>query len=319
MKCDIIMVTWNATKMTATALSSIQANSNFPYRIILVDNSDTDEGRKYYKKISESNEYGETVLIQNNQNIGWLKATNIGLTIADSEYVCLLNNDVICGPNWLKNCIYYLHNFQEVGLVNPRGNERSENNLACNINIYANFLEIKNKHKFTEIPHCTGFCMLAKKDLFKKIGLLDEIYSPGYYEDNDLSMRARSIGLKCIQADDSFVFHIGSQSFGKIPSKTKSKLIEKNKAIYETRYGIQKRKLLIIKNQEINTEEIIEEIRKNKIYLIKSGNIPEKILKFRHSNLILLENKFKITYLSFLYYKYYLLHKKRISDAEILL
>ena len=146
--------------MTRTALKSVRDNAEFPYRLILVDNSDEDECRTSYREMSASSEFGETLLIQNEKNLGWLKATNIGLRVADAEYVCLLNNDVVCGSGWLARCIELMVREPDIGLVNPRGNERRENAQVSDVDTYARTLAVLERGRYTERSHCSGFCMV---------------------------------------------------------------------------------------------------------------------------------------------------------------
>ena len=54
MRCDIVIATWNAVAMTQAALASIRSEANFPYRLILVDNSDEEDARAYFRDIAAS-------------------------------------------------------------------------------------------------------------------------------------------------------------------------------------------------------------------------------------------------------------------------
>lgn len=318
MRCDIVIATWNAVQMTRTALESIQKESCFPYRLILVDNSDEEEARAYFRQISASGEFGETLLIQNDHNIGWLKATNIGLGHVESEYVCLLNNDVICGTEWLSRCIALMQREPDIALVNPRGNERSENKKVGDINNYALKLHVDQDGVYTELPHCSGFCMVAKSRIFNELGLLDEIFDGGYYEDNDISYRARAAGYRAAQCDDAFVFHLGSQSFKKLPTESKRLMIKRNREICEARWGAVRRQLLLVEKDSIDAAELISLVRASRVYLIDSKQIPEQVRHFRHAHLTLLRPGWLGTRWSFLMSWIYLARKARIDEARVL-
>lgn len=319
MRCDIVIATWNAIEMTRTALASIRATSNYPYRLILVDNSEEPEARAWFREIAASGEFGETLLIQNERNIGWLKATNIGIRHADAKYVCLLNNDVICGTDWLRRCIHLMEREPDIGLINPRGNERSENRRVKNVNDYAEHLAASEGGNQTELPHCSGFCMVAKAKLFHELGLLDEIFEGGYYEDNDFSYRARTAGFRCAQCDDAFVFHLGSQSFNKLPTAEKRRMIERNRRLCADRWGLVKRRLVLVDDPDIPVERLIEMVRKDRIFLIDTNAIPQVVRTFRHQHLTLLRPGLLGGRLSFLLQWIYLAHKSRIDEATVIL
>lgn len=318
MRCDIVIATWNAVAMTQAALASIRSEANFPYRLILVDNSDEEDARTYFRAIAASKEFGDTLLVQNETNIGWLKATNIGLAHANAEYVCLLNNDVLCGADWLRRCVELMRREPSIAIVNPRGNERSENRQVTDVNAYARKLAREQDRRFTELDHCSGFCMVVRSRLFREIGLLDPIFDGGYYEDNDFSHRAQAAGYHCAQCDDAFVLHLVSQSFKKMPAEQKRLMIARNEEICRQRWGSRRRQLLLVRKADVDAADLIALIRRHRVYLIDNRHIPETVRVFRHQNLILLRPGPLGDMVCFLWRSFYLFRKQRIDEARIL-
>jgi len=317
MRCDIVIATWNAVAMTQAALASIRSEANFPYRLILVDNSDEEDARAYFRDIAASKEFGDTLLVQNESNIGWLKATNIGLAHANAEFVCLLNNDVLCGADWLRRCVELMRREPSIAIVNPRGNERSENRQVTDVNSYARKLAREQDRRFTELDHCSGFCMVVRGRLFREIGLLDPIFDGGYYEDNDFSHRAQAAGYHCAQCDDAFVLHLVSQSFKKMPAEQK-RLIARNEEICRQRWGARRRQLLLVRTADVDADELIALIRRHRVYLIDNRHVPGPVRAFRHQNLELLRSGPLGDMGCFLWQSLYLSGKQRIDEARIL-
>jgi glycosyltransferase involved in cell wall biosynthesis len=66
------------------------------------------------------------------------------------------------------------------------------------------------------MPTCVGFCLYLRGDVLDLVGLLDPVYAPGYNEENDWIMRAQAMGFVAKRANHAFVYHLGSQSFGKV-------------------------------------------------------------------------------------------------------
>jgi GT2 family glycosyltransferase len=316
--CDIVIATWNAVEMTRTALASVRDKSNFPYRLILVDNSDHEAARESYRQIAASSEFGETLLIQNENNLGWLKATNIGIRHADSEFVCLLNNDVICGKDWLRRCIDLIERESMVAVVNPRGNERSENARVKDVDAYAQELQSTLDRQYTELDRCSGYCMVSKRALYDELGLLDEIFDRGYFEDFDFSRRAQSAGYLCAQCDDAFVFHLGSQSFKQMPEGPKRAMHDRNRDICFGRWGKPRRVFVRVCSSEQNVDELRALIRKNRVYLLENKNIPEEIREFRHGNLELKKNRWFWEPLYFLIRAKLWAANNKIDEARII-
>ena len=101
MKCDIIIPVWNQPEATRECIESIVRGTNYPYRLILVDNGSGPETRSYLEELRKR-PAPEVKLIRNEENLGYIKAVNQGLKASDAPYVCLMNNDTIPGAGWLE-------------------------------------------------------------------------------------------------------------------------------------------------------------------------------------------------------------------------
>ena len=72
-----------------------------------------------------------------------------------------------------------------------------------------------SERAFPEFPVLNGFCTLIARQVFQSVGLYDEDAFPmGYGEETDLCLRARRAGFRLTLADDCFVYHHKSVSFG---------------------------------------------------------------------------------------------------------
>src|SRR5216684_3019159 len=80
------------------------------------------------------------------------------------------------------------------------------------------------------------FCVAIRRDVVEEIGLLDEVYGLGYYEDDDYCRRASQANYKLVIADDVFVHHDHSVSFDKLGAKA-AELMARNRGIFERRWG----------------------------------------------------------------------------------
>jgi len=77
--------------------------------------------------------------------------------------------------------------------------------------------------------------MLVKREVIDRIGLLDESYVIGYFEETDYSRRARNAGYGIARVKSSYVYHKGSVSFKKIEDSRG--LFKKNEKIFYERWG----------------------------------------------------------------------------------
>ena len=88
-----------------------------------------------------------------------------------------------------------------------------------------------------QVDRIVGLCFLFKRELMERIGLLDERYSPGHYEDDDYCYQARNLGYRIMIAGDVFVFHYGSASFGQQDESKVQQLIERNRQKFIEKWG----------------------------------------------------------------------------------
>jgi GT2 family glycosyltransferase len=80
------------------------------------------------------------------------------------------------------------------------------------------------------------FCVAVPARIFTLVGELDENFGRGYYEDLDYSLRVKAAGYQLGVAEDAFVYHRGSSSFGKVPGETKA-LLKRNKRLIIRKHG----------------------------------------------------------------------------------
>jgi GT2 family glycosyltransferase len=236
MKCDIIIPVWNQPELTMNCIDSIFKNTNdVDYRIVIIDNASASETKTYLESLQGDD---SILLIRNETNLGFLKAANQGMRVSDAPYVCVLNNDAITTAGWLGEMIAVAESSPAIGLVNPSSNTMGQKpDRGVDIDEFA--ADIKSEPgSWEEIGSAIGFCMLIKRELIKKIGVFDEIYGMGNFEDTDYSRRAIKEGYICVRACSSYVYHKEGTSFGR--DKKFDENFERNRQIYEFRWGRRK-------------------------------------------------------------------------------
>jgi hypothetical protein len=81
------------------------------------------------------------------------------------------------------------------------------------IEAYARMLSERNRGRYMEMNQCQGFCMLIKRAVIDSVGLLDESFGIGGFDDTDYSMRAGLAGYRCVSVHSSYVYHKKHVSF----------------------------------------------------------------------------------------------------------
>lgn len=166
-------------------------------------------------------------IINNEKALGFPKAVNQGIKVATSDYICFLNNDTVVTPNWLEELLKGFID-KTVGLVVPTCTE-----IGGRQNVDFN----KEGTDFELVADVKGVCMITKKSVLDKLGLLNEQYGLGGGEDNDFAMRIREAGLKTVIARKSFIYHYGSASFRELFNND----IPKSKEYAASRFAMFKR------------------------------------------------------------------------------
>lgn len=230
-KSAIVILSYNLLEMTKECIKSIRKTTPESAReIIVVDNASNDGSVEWLKMQSDIK------LICNSVNMGFPKGCNQGILCSEQESdIFLLNNDTILTDNalfWLRMGLYednkngsagcvsnYVSNFQAV-IENGKMQEEYLD--------FAKGLNIPMENPYLNKVHLVGFALLLKRSVLDVIGLLDERFSPGNYEDNDICLRISLIGYRNVLCKNSFIIHWGSKSFNKNPERYR-KIMENNR------------------------------------------------------------------------------------------
>lgn len=286
MKCDIVIPVWNQLELTKKCVDSIVKNTaDIDYRIIIIDNASDSQTVSYLASL-DSALGGNALVIRNNNNLGFVKAANQGIRLSEAEYVCVLNNDVITTDGWLSEMIAVAESSPGIGLVNPSSNTMGQKpGKDISLEDYALSLK-KTPQPWEEIGSAIGFCMLIKRSVIEKVGVFDEIYGIGNFEDTDYSRRAVKSGFLCVRACRSYVYHVEGRSFGR--DKRFDENFERNRQIYEFRWGRRRWIAYILSPVE---EYALVKFKKDALNTARKGFwvwafFREKLDLPRHSNII---------------------------------
>ncbi len=142
----------------------------------------------------------------------------------------MMNNDTLPAPGWLERMIEFAESHPDVGLINPQCGGHGNGSVDS----HAATLE-RYKGEYMEMNQCQGFCMLVKRELIDKIGVLDEAYGVGGYDDTDYSIRAHKAGYRSVSIRDSYVYHRIHASFDEAGNR--EEVVKRNRSIYYGKWG----------------------------------------------------------------------------------
>ncbi len=214
-RVDIIIPTWNGRAVLMDCLASLAAQTFRDFSITVVDDGSTDDTAQY---VAES--YPDARVIHQDRNRGFCSAVNAGIAATSGELVFLLNNDMTLTPDCLARLVEGLDR-EEADMVAPIVLFQDEPDVVYS----AGDCQRMNGrsecwgHKARRdqfVPPETVFgvsagAALYRRAVFDRIGMLDEKYG-AYFEDADLSFRARLAGFSATLATDAIAYHAGSAS-----------------------------------------------------------------------------------------------------------
>ncbi|MBI4556758.1 MAG: glycosyltransferase [Candidatus Hydrogenedentes bacterium] len=211
---SIIVPAFNQLEYSRQCIESVLAHTSPPYQLILVDNGSTDGVSGFFDTVAGAN------VIHAGSNRGFAGGVNLGLKEA-SGHVVLLNSDTLVPDGWLERLESALLRDAETGMVGPMSNYVSgEQQIAElrfhtmeEISVFARAFSERNMGRRKETSRLVGFCLMIRDTVIKDVGLFDEQYDVGNYEDDDYCLRVRRAGYKLYIAEDCFVFHYGSRTF----------------------------------------------------------------------------------------------------------
>ncbi|MDO7898338.1 glycosyltransferase [Pseudomonas citrulli] len=242
-RVSVVVLTYNNLALTRACLDSLVTHSHYPnLEIIVVDNHSSDDTPAFLTAWAKG--HRDRIVILNPDNKGFAAGNNVGLAAASGDYLVILNNDTIVTAGWVKGLIRHLRDNPNIGIIGPItnniGNEAKVNtrySLIEDMHVESSQLTHARMGECFEINTLAFFCVMFPRSTYEQIGGLCEEYGLGFFEDDDYCRRVQQRGLHAVCAEDVFVHHHLSASFNQLGMEKKRALFERNKALYESKWG----------------------------------------------------------------------------------
>jgi GT2 family glycosyltransferase/glycosyltransferase involved in cell wall biosynthesis len=217
--CTIILPVHNGLACLRDGFESLQVFTPRQDTQLLIVDDASDTVTTSWLQEQAKNEPEWISLHRNSKNIGFLASCNWAMNHSDSEYLLLLNSDVLLSPNWLERMLVCIGSDSRIAAVNPLCNRADNIDLpmapGCSYLAMNDYLakQIHTPRHYPDVVTCVGFCLLLRRSALYQIGLFDPVYGYGYCEESDLCMRLTMAGFRTVVADDVYVYHQGGGSF----------------------------------------------------------------------------------------------------------
>lgn len=259
MRADIIVPTYGQTDYTIRCFESIRKHTPNA-RVIWVDDGSTRVSREAV--LDELQKMPDYRSVWTGGNQGFIKAVNLGLTLVkdvwktDAEYVCICNNDIEVTEGWLDRMIHVMERDEKVFAVGPITSEckswqsyLNANQVTKAFQIPEGFADMDTDERAAKLEYAYGdlyricwmlafFCVVLRKEVFQRIGKLDEAFGAGYGDDDDFSKRMNDNGMKCALSWGTYVYHNHRTTFSaKYGDAEVAAMQSKAHQIYKSKHG----------------------------------------------------------------------------------
>jgi GT2 family glycosyltransferase len=284
----IVIVSYNGMRWLPKCLRSCN-----PFNIIVVDNNSSDGTVAFIQE-----EFPEITILQQNTNLGFGAANNIGISYAlkkGAEYVFLLNQDAYLEQNTLNNLIKTHKKNNAYGILSPihlnGAGTKLDNNfskyISINNQLQYDTLNQMFSQQIYDLLFVNAAAWLLPRKTIETVGGFDPIfYHRG--EDDNYCQRILYHGLKLGVVPETHVWHDRELRTKKKYKNNREKLIHYERALKQTLANIN---IEIESNVRIKKQIIVKAILKSLISLMFIDAI-FNLNKYRILNTILPEIKY---------------------------
>lgn len=241
-KVSIIILNWNSKEDTLECLESVYQIDYPNYEVIVVDNGSTDGSVEAIKAI-----YPQTIIIENEMNLGFAEGNNKGITYAmgeESQYIMLLNNDTIIAPEAIKLLVEIAKRDKRIGALGPLilyyGTTNRVWSAGGIINLnkgdWVRICYGRINENIYDVDALSGCALMLRAATIMESGLLDSNFFL-YGEDIDLCLRIKKCGYSVICMPKAKVWHKVGKTIGGSDSPEYIYYTTRNRLLFMRKHG----------------------------------------------------------------------------------
>lgn len=234
----VIVPTWNGAHLLGECLASLERQSVRPH-VIVVDNGSTDRSVELV-----TSRYPGAQLVRLPANRGFAGGVNAGIAAAragGARWIGLLNNDAVAEEHWLERLLDVLRAHPQVGIATARIVDAAGRLLDSTGDFYTVWGipyprgrgQPDDGRLRTPGPvfAASGGASLYRVTVFEEVGVFDESFF-AYYEDVDLSFRARLAGWDIHYVPDALVQHVMGATSSTLGDFTRYHVVKNHVYLY---------------------------------------------------------------------------------------
>jgi GT2 family glycosyltransferase len=225
---SLVILTFNRWDRTARLLDSLAADADdyADVELVWVDNGSADGTRAAFEAwlTAHPGMFGRVVRRMNEVNHGFVVGVNEAASIASGDHICLINSDAVVTSGWRRGLLSALRS-PGVAAVGP-----VSDGMPWNQSLTYRGQGIR------DVPVVYGFCLLAPRAVFDRVGLLDERYGRGVIEVEDWCERVTRAGMRFAVNTDVFIGH--DEPHASYTPRVNAMLHIRNRKLFEDKWGV---------------------------------------------------------------------------------
>jgi GT2 family glycosyltransferase len=252
---SIVIVTWNGKRYAMECLESIYKQpAHVPFEIIVVDNASTDG-----TPVAIREQFPELRVVENQTNLGFAKANNVGAALSKGKYVALINSDVVVYEGCLDKLLQVMEANSDIGIIGPKMICPDEsvglsvmrlptmwNTLCAALAVHSVLPDSPRLSGFSvrtdkvrgleNVQVVTGWFWMISRRALDQVGGLDERFFM-FGEDIDWCQRFSEAGWRVVFCADAESLHYGGGSSEKAPDRYYVEMRRANLQYFRKHHG----------------------------------------------------------------------------------
>ncbi|MCL5951095.1 MAG: glycosyltransferase [Chloroflexi bacterium] len=242
----VVVPIYNAFEDVVECLDSLAAGTPSDAPILLLDDASTDP--RLASKLEPLAKQRGYIYVRRLVNSGFVETVNLAFEWCAPRDVVILNSDVVVSTGWLERLKSAACSRSTIATATPFTNNGTivsiphRNQPSGDLPGVMTTDQVDARIRAASLcllpilPTAIGHCTYFKRQALDRVGYFDPTFSPGYGEEVDFSQRAVAAGFLHVLADDVFVFHKGSRSFGAQGEEIRRRVQGAHEQILNRRY-----------------------------------------------------------------------------------
>jgi N-acetylglucosaminyl-diphospho-decaprenol L-rhamnosyltransferase len=215
-RATVVIPTFNGRRMLEQALEALERQT-VSHDVVVVDNASTDGTGELLAE-----RFPDVHVVRLPENVGFGRAVNSGVEAVQTDVVVLINNDVLCEPEFLERLLEPLGDegvAMVAGILLQHDRPELVDSAGIELDTTLRSWDALWNRPVTEVADASdpvgpcGGAAAFRTEVFQEAGGFDETFF-AYWEDVDLALRLRLAGHRCVRAPQARALHKHGQTLG---------------------------------------------------------------------------------------------------------